>query len=513
MEKLSPQVFGDSPLLTEAYGKSLYKCPFVQCPRFHRGFASCNLRDEHLRSHKRAYKCTVEGCDYLEIGFPTSVDLTRHKQLCHCELTEDFTFPSVKRASLSQTLKDAIDRDDASAVRDLCAEMLAYPINETGFLFRAVKRKSFGAALVLLELLGSDEINHKAKDGRTVLHEVVKTNHVDILKKILSTDIDVHADDRHPLSTALELGHFDAARLLWNASDGKLKVAKNGWNKAGWMKGFVRASSDGQDDIVPWIFSTLVEHFTNRFPYMSVIISQALGGAASNNHENTVKIILDTGRALDLEKHYSSRLKKASRNGIEAIKLLEQPEIDGKGKTRGNALAIAALQDDSATVLRLLRNGADINYSSGLTRNALQAAAEHGSLSMVNLLLDKGADVNAICTPQSFRAPSTALQAASIRGHDQVVQLLLDKGADVNAHSGSRFNALQAASRQGHDQIVQMLLDKGADINAQGGEYGNALQAASKEGHNQVVQMLLDRGADINTQGGFYGNALQAASS
>ena len=508
-------MFGDSPLLTEAYGKSLYKCPIIKCPRFHRGFASRNLRDEHLRSHKRAYKCTVEGCDYLEIGFPTSADLTRHEQLYHCELTEGFTFPSVKRASLSQTLKDAIDRDDVSAVRDLCAEMLAYPINETGFLFRAVKRKSFGAALVLLELLGSDEFNHKAKDGRTVLHELVKTNHVDFLKKILSTNIDVNAEDtqlRTPLSIALEHGHFDAARLLWSASDGKPKAQENYWNKAGWMKGFVRASSGGHDDIVPWIFSTIVGHFAHSFPHMSVTISHALRGAASNNHEATFRLILDIGRALDVEKNYSPRLKEATRKGIETIKLLEQPEIDGKGKTKWNALAVAALEGDRGTVLKLPRNGADINYSSGLSRNALQAAAAHGNLSMVNLLLDNGADVNAICTSHSTTSPSTALQAASIRGHNQVVQMLLDKGANINAQGGFYGNALQAASSRGHDQVVQMLLDRGGYINAQGGFYGNALQAASSQGHDQVLQMLLDRGAYINAQGGQYGNALQAAS-
>ena len=467
LENLSPQVFGDSPLLTEAYGKSLYKCPILRCPRFHRGFANCDLRDKHLRSHKRAYKCTVEGCDYLEIGFSTSADLTRHKHLCHCELNEEFSFPSVKRASLSQTLKDAIDRDDASAVRGLCAEMLACPINETGFLFRAVKRKSFAAALVLLELLGSDEINHKAKDERTVLHEVVETMSVDFLMKILSTDIDINTEDRHqriPLSIALEHGHLDAARLLWFASDGKPKVAKNQWNKEAWRKGFVRASSDGYDDIVPWIFSTFVEYFTDSNTYLSGTISQALVGAASNNHETTIKIILDTGRALDLEKNYSNRLKEALRKGIEEIKLLEQPEIDRKRKTKGNNLINATLQDDSAKVLRLLKNGADISYRCGPQQNALQGAAEHGRLSMVHLLLDNG--------------------------------------ADVNAQGGYFGNALQVASRGGHDQVVQMLLSKGADVNAQGGYYGNALQAASVGGHHKVVKMLVDRGAivvdDIN---------------
>jgi ankyrin repeat protein len=43
-------------------------------------------------------------------------------------------------------------------------------------------------------------------------------------------------------------------------------------------------------------------------------------------------------------------------------------------------------------------------------------------------LVEKGADVNA----QGGRYGS-ALQAASARGHDQVVQLLLEKGVDINA--------------------------------------------------------------------------------
>ncbi|KAF6218628.1 hypothetical protein HO133_005979 [Letharia lupina] len=537
LEKLPPQVFKDSPLLAEAYGRSLYKCPIKKCSRFQRGFASRNLRDEHLQSHERAHKCTVEGCEYLVIGFPTRADLTRHKQLCHCELNEEFMFPSVKRASLSQALENAIDRDDASAVRDLCAEMSVYPTNETGFLFRAVKQKSFGAALVLLELLGSDQIHHKAKNERTVLHEAVETTHVDLLKKILSTDVDVDAEDsrgRTPLLIALEHGHFDAVRLLWSPSDKKWTVK---WKEAAWRKGFVEASSGGHDDIVPGILSTLVGHLADGGPNLSATISRALSRAASNNHETTVKKILHMGRAMDLEKNYSKRLKEASRNGMEGIKQLEQPEVDGKGKTKGNALADAARKNDSATVLRLLEKGADINYSSGIVYNALGAAARYGELSMIHLLLDNGADVNA---PGGYYGDAlqialsaghdqvvqvlldrgadikfdgknnNALGIASSKGYDQVVQILLDKGADVNAYDG---NALQVASLGGHDQVVQILLDKGANINAQGGTYGNALYAALLGGYDQVVQILLDKGADVNAQDETYGNALHEASS
>ena len=59
-----------------------------------------------------------------------------------------------------------------------------------------------------------------------------------------------------------------------------------------------------------------------------------------------------------------------------------------------------------------------------------------------------------------------ALQAASSGGHNKVVQMLLDKGADVNAAGGEYGYALQAASKGGHDQVVQILLDKGSDIDA-----------------------------------------------
>ena len=53
-------------------------------------------------------------------------------------------------------------------------------------------------------------------------------------------------------------------------------------------------------------------------------------------------------------------------------------------------------------------------------------------------------------------------------GCEKIVQLLLDKGADINAQGGHYGNALQAASTGAHEKIVQLLLDNGADVNAQG---------------------------------------------
>ena len=61
-----------------------------------------------------------------------------------------------------------------------------------------------------------------------------------------------------------------------------------------------------------------------------------------------------------------------------------------------------------------------------------------------------------------------------------MVQILLDKGADVNAQGGEYGNALQAALYRGDDKVVQILLDKGADVNAQGEAYGSVILRSRK---------------------------------
>ena len=64
-----------------------------------------------------------------------------------------------------------------------------------------------------------------------------------------------------------------------------------------------------------------------------------------------------------------------------------------------------------------------------------------------------------------------ALQAASADGSEKVVQILLEKGADVHAQEGFFGNELQAALVYGHEKVVHMLV-----IASGSGSWGNTVR-------------------------------------
>jgi ankyrin repeat protein len=56
------------------------------------------------------------------------------------------------------------------------------------------------------------------------------------------------------------------------------------------------------------------------------------------------------------------------------------------------------------------------------------------------------------------------LLTACENGHTDIVELLLDRGSDINVKDEYGNTPLIMASRNGHVDIIQLLLDNGADI-------------------------------------------------
>ena len=497
MEQLSLQKNKESSILTEAYGKFPCKCPMIRCPRFFQGFATQHQRDKHLESHSRTHKCLEVTCDYSELGFATPKELFEHARICHVTPSEDITFPNVRPKSPCTALKDAIDRDDDMAIREICDPGFVETISETGFLLRAIKKRNLKAAMAVIDLLGTaSEVGYQDKRGRTALHEAaVEVNCESLLQEMLKIDVDFQPKDLHgetPLSKALTAGCFQAVRLLLSSHDINLE-SSNGVKQA-LKRGVILAAAAGEDDIIQSILAIAVSHIPDSEVWEW--ISTVLNCAGFYSHESTVALILNLNRALGIEKYYRGMLKVNLRNGLETmtnllVKHSKDPELEVNSKDKKsshNALRSAAERGDSVAVMALLENGVDIDYGSRSLPTALAAASSNNQLLMMRLLLDKGAKVDAY--GGKWISP---LGAASSKGQVAAIRLLIDNGADPD-------DGIYPASHEEKTAVIELLLGKGACVNAQG-DLGDALNAACYNGHKGTAQLLVINRAGIYAQG------------
>ena len=142
----------------------------------------------------------------------------------------------------------------------------------------------------------------------------------------------------------------------------------------------------------------------------------------------------------------------------------------------------------------LLKRDADVGADSrGRLGFALVGAAQQGHFSIAELLLEHGADPDAVIKCSQDRDYSSALQAASGIGCESIVRLLINNGADVNIEtptSNGGRTALEAAAAHGHRMICHLLLDAGANVDGYKGA-GGPILSAWEIGDFELVALLL----------------------
>ena len=181
-------------------------------------------------------------------------------------------------------------------------------------------------------------------------------------------------------------------------------------------------------------------------------------------------------------------------------------EINVRDSSGSTALYWASVYGHAAVVQLLLEKGADVNMTSCFERTALLEAAAGGNVALTELLLEKGAHVNIGDT-----SGNTALCWAAQDGYENVARLLLEKGAPINAKNSIGDTALHIAASNRRKSMVQILLEKGAHINAKNIFGNTVLHIAALKGLKSIAQLLLDNGADTDVRNRSGGTVLHEA--
>lgn len=155
--------------------------------------------------------------------------------------------------------------------------------------------------------------------------------------------------------------------------------------------------------------------------------------------------------------------------------------------THLDMFSAAALNHGAALRSIVQSNPNRINDWAGDGFHALGLACFFAAPDSAQLCIAFGADVNRASNNHFRVAP---IHSAAAADNMIIVQLLLDAGADANAVQQDGFRALHTAAQHGNRAMCELLLAYGADRYAQTTQGLTALDIAAAHQHTQLRNIL-----------------------
>ncbi|MCX6773772.1 MAG: ankyrin repeat domain-containing protein [Candidatus Micrarchaeota archaeon] len=154
----------------------------------------------------------------------------------------------------------------------------------------------------------------------------------------------------------------------------------------------------------------------------------------------------------------------------------------------------AIYNNDTALAQSSIQKGADVNDRDNRGYTMLMTAAAWGRPYIAGLLIQNGADVNAI-NPYGDTALLQLHSGQDTNYNADVVRILIDNGANIDAMSNGGFTPLMYSANRGKTDAVKLLIEKGANVNVKNSYNYTALYYAKQGGYTEIINILKQAGA------------------
>ena len=240
--------------------------------------------------------------------------------------------------------------------------------------------------------------------------------------------------------------------------------------------------------------STIIELLVQYdFPFSDALLKTAF---LYHNHDIAEWILTNYG-----DKNYGMIDMIQSFNvlaiayGIENKLSLEKVDKDGH-----NLLISAACIGYEYVVQWIFEKHAnffDIEAKEALGFSALNYAAYAGNTSILNILIEHGADINS-----KTNENLTPILTACVVGQEDCVKALVEKAHASLLKTEDSFSPLILAAENGNPEVVEYLISLKPKININEADsfMETALYHAASHNFFSVVKLLVDNGADVNKQ-------------
>jgi ankyrin repeat protein len=419
----------------------------------------------------------------------------------------------------STALHWAVENDDAEAVEMLLHSGAIADAKDRYGLTPLYYASSNGNAAIIEKLLKAGANPNVAnKEGDTALMAAARAGNPDTIRALLGHDAAVNAKDGLAQETALMWavrGNHAAAvqALLEHGADvnGRTRTGKaperrmplagggpgngshgTGIVRGGWpergvqdatpggMSPLLYAARDGRLDSARALVAAKADVNQTEANGITPLLM-----AIANDHTGVARFLLDRGAGVNTADWWGRtplwaavelRNRDMGRGGehdidrgaaLELIRTLIERGADVNARTK-----------EYAPIRRWVTPLNDISWVDFTGQTSFLRAALSGDITVMRLLLEKGADPNI----PTFAGTTALMAAAGVNWAENqtyteskgslldALKLCFEKGADVNAKNSMGITAVIGAANRGSDDMLEFLVQKGAKLDVKDNE-------------------------------------------